>query len=79
MPRLTNSTQRRYVRFDILKRCAWVVMRPCSACVSRRILCQMSEASDHYIEYYRTHRKCELASPIAEVERLSLKAEAFHK
>jgi hypothetical protein len=79
MPRLINSTQRRHVRSDILKRCAWAVMRPCSACVSRRILCQMSEASDHCVECYRTHRKCELASPMAEVERLSSKAEALRE
>jgi ABC-type phosphate transport system auxiliary subunit len=39
----------------------------------------MSEASDHCVEYYRTHRQCELASPMAEVERLNSKAEALRK
>jgi glycine/D-amino acid oxidase-like deaminating enzyme len=54
-------------------------MRPCSACVTRRILCQISEASDHCVECYRTHRQCELTSPIAEVERLSSKAEVLRE
>jgi hypothetical protein len=50
-------------------------MRPCSACVSRNILYSMSEVSDSCVEYYRTHRRCKLASPMAEVERLAFKAE----
>jgi predicted transcriptional regulator len=54
-------------------------MRPYSACVSRRILYQISEASDYCVEYYRTHRQYELASPIAEIERLNSKAEALRK
>jgi hypothetical protein len=54
-------------------------MRPYSAYVSRRILYQISEASDYYIECYRTHRQYELASPMAEVEHLNSKAEALRE
>jgi hypothetical protein len=50
-------------------------MRPYSAYISRHILYFISEASDSYVEYNRTYRRCELASPIAEVERLASKAE----
>jgi hypothetical protein len=50
-------------------------MRPYSACVSRYILYSISEASNSYVEYNRTHRRCKLVSPIAEVERLASKAE----
>jgi hypothetical protein len=39
----------------------------------------MSEAFDYYIECYRTHRQCELASPMAEVERLNSKAEVLRE
>src|SRR5450432_2411206 len=54
-------------------------MRPCFSCVSRGLLCSVSEASDHCVEYYRTHRRYELASPMAEVERLALKAEKLRE
>jgi hypothetical protein len=50
-------------------------MRPCSTYVSRHILYSISEASDSYVEYNRIHRRCKLASPIAEVERFASKAE----
>jgi hypothetical protein len=75
MPRLTNSTQRRNNRSEFLIKYAWFVIRPYSACVFRHILYSMSEASDSYVEYNRTHRRCELASPMAEVERLASKTE----
>jgi hypothetical protein len=55
------------------------VIRPCAYCVFYYILCSVSEASDYYIKYYRTHRRCELVSFIAEVERLIIKAEVLRK
>jgi hypothetical protein len=54
-------------------------MRPCAYYVSRNILYFISEASDYYIEYYRTYRRYKLASPIAEIERLAIKAEALRE
>jgi hypothetical protein len=35
----------------------------------------MSEASDSCVKYSRAYRRCELASPMAEVERLASKIE----
>jgi hypothetical protein len=50
-------------------------MRPYSACVSRYILYSIFEAFDSCVKYNRTYRRCELAFPMAEVERLVFKAE----
>jgi hypothetical protein len=73
--RLTNSTQRRNNRSESLRKHAWFVMRLCSTYMSRHILCSMSEVLDSCVECNRTHRRCELASPMAEVKRLASKAE----
>jgi hypothetical protein len=50
-------------------------MRPYSAYISRSLVCSVSHASDYYVEYFRTYRRCELASPIDEVDRLLTKKE----
>jgi hypothetical protein len=50
-------------------------MRPYSACVSRDLTCLVTPELEHCIECYRSYRRCELASPIAEVDRLSEKEE----
>jgi phosphoribosylaminoimidazole-succinocarboxamide synthase len=54
-------------------------MRPCSACVSRLILYQMSDASNYYVEYYRINRRYELASPMVKIKRLGAKADALRE
>jgi hypothetical protein len=54
-------------------------MRPYSTYVLRGLLCQTSEASDHYVECYRTHRRYELASPMVEVERLGAKVDTLRE
>jgi hypothetical protein len=50
-------------------------MRFYFVCVSRYIFYFIFEASDSCVEYNRTYRRCKLASPMAEVERLASKAE----
>jgi hypothetical protein len=47
------------------------VMRPCSFCVSKGVLCVTLESSEHCAECIRTHRQCELAPPYTEMDRLN--------
>jgi hypothetical protein len=54
-------------------------MRLYSACVFRYILYFISEAFDFCVEYNRTYRRCELASSMAEVERLAFKTEELRE
>jgi hypothetical protein len=65
------STVRRSRKADSLLRASFLAMRPCSSCVSRGLTCSVTDASDSCVECYRSHRRCELASPIAEVKRLA--------
>src|SRR5450432_156415 len=50
-------------------------MRPYSACVSRGLICSVTSKLEYYVKCYRSHRRYELASPIAEVDRLGEKEE----
>jgi hypothetical protein len=54
-------------------------MRAYSYCSSRNLFYIVSETSEHYAEYYRIYRRCELASPMAEVKRLAFKAEKLRE
>jgi hypothetical protein len=48
-------------------------MRPYSAYISRGLTYSITLESEYYIECYRSYRRCELALPIAEVDRLDKK------
>jgi hypothetical protein len=74
-PRSITSTQRRYRKADSFERRTAFAMRPCSACVSRGLTCLVTADSEHCVECYRSHRRCELTSPMAEVDRLGEKEE----
>ena len=55
-------------------------MRPCQSCVSRGLLCVVSDMSEHCEQCFRVKRSCELAPPDAEMERLlRQKKELFDK
>jgi chromosome segregation ATPase len=54
-------------------------MRPCAHCVSRNVLCVMAAGCEHCEQCYRSNRRCELAPPCAEIERLSAKGEELSK
>jgi hypothetical protein len=45
-------------------------MRPCQSCVSARLLCVVSSASEHCEQCVRRGRSCELAPPDREITRL---------
>jgi hypothetical protein len=82
MPRSADqrsSTLRRFRKADLLLRRGRFAMRACSYCSSRDLLCVVFETSEHCAECYRTHRRCELASPMAKVKRLASKAEKLRK
>jgi hypothetical protein len=65
------STVRRSRKADSLQRVSSLAIRPCSFCVSRGLICSVTDAFDFCVECYRSHRRCELASPMAEVKRLA--------
>jgi hypothetical protein len=73
--RLITSIQRRSRKADSLTRRASFAMRPYSAYISRGLTCSMTPESEYYIKYYRSYRRCELASPMTEVDRLGEKEE----
>jgi hypothetical protein len=82
MPRSADqrsSTLCRFRKADLLLRRGRFAMRACSHCSSRNLLYIVFETSEHCAECYRIHRRCELASPMAEVERLAFKAEKFRE
>jgi hypothetical protein len=65
------STVRRSRKADSLQRASFLAMRPCLSYVSRGLTCSVIDASDSCVKCYRSHRRCELASPMAEVKRLA--------
>ena len=73
--RPTTSTQRRQARADLLLLTGTLVMRPCSACVSRGCLCVRSPLDDRCEQCVRSLRSCDLASPAAECARLVKESE----
>jgi hypothetical protein len=82
MPRLSFSTQRRYRCADKILRLGSLAMRPCAPCVRLGVLCVVSDAHESCEQCLRSTRSCDLASPLAEVERIfkkteKLQAEAF--
>lgn len=54
-------------------------MRPCSACSSRGALCVISAISDKCEQCYRFGRSCELAPPLAEIDRLGEQEEKLRQ
>jgi hypothetical protein len=73
MPRSSTSTQRRYRFADKILAFGILAMRPCSHCVSQNTLCVVSPDSEGCEQCIRFHRPCELASPIADLERIHKK------
>jgi hypothetical protein len=47
-----------------------LTMRPCRFCISRGLLCIVSDLSEYCEQYFRSKRSYELAPPDAEIERL---------
>jgi hypothetical protein len=73
--RKTSSTQRRAKRADFLLSAGTVTMRPCASCTSLGRICILSSHDERCEECFRHQRRCDLASPWAEVERLSKQSE----
>jgi hypothetical protein len=72
MPRRgPSSTVRRSRKADSLLRASYLAIRPYSSYASRGLTCSITDAFDFCVECYRSHRRCELASPMAEVKRLA--------
>jgi hypothetical protein len=65
-----SSYQRRCRRADLILSLGVPVMRPCQSCVSARLLCVVSSASEHCEQCVRRGRTCELAPPDREITRL---------
>jgi len=82
MPRAAasrTSTQRRHNRADTLLRTGFLVMRPCSSCISFGVACVLSPADERCEQCVRFGRQCELASSNEEVERTVKKKEAIEE
>jgi hypothetical protein len=57
-----------------------LAMRFCRFYISRGLFCVIFNLFEHYKQYFRNKRSCELASPNAEIERLlRQKRELFDK
>jgi hypothetical protein len=52
-------------------------MRSCRFYISRNFLCVISNLSEHYEQYFRSKRFCELTPPNAEIERLLRQKKKF--
>ena len=75
-----SSTIRHLRRADRLFSFFSITMRPCQSCVSRGLLCVVSELSEHCEQCFRNKRSCELTPPDIEMERLfRQKKELFDK
>jgi hypothetical protein len=82
MPRAVSSgssTLRRLLKANRLLRTGHLAMRACAFCLSRNELCVVAAGCDHCEQCYRSNRRCELAPPCAEIERLFAKDEELSK
>lgn len=70
MPRRTFSVQHRQFHANLIFVRGLPAMRPYSYCTSRDFICVVSDASDYCERCYRANRRCELAPPTAEMERI---------
>jgi hypothetical protein len=77
MPSRVSSTIRHSRRADRLYSQCLLAMRPCRFCVSRGLLCVVSDLSEHCEQCFRSKRSCELAPPDAEMERLLRQKKEF--
>jgi uncharacterized protein YlxW (UPF0749 family) len=75
MPRLSSSTQRRHRLADKILCLGTIAMRPCVLCTRLGVLCVTSTAHESCEQCLRSTRRCDLASPLAEVERIFKKTE----
>jgi hypothetical protein len=73
--RAVSSSTRRHNRADRLLAEGTFTMRPCSACVSRGLLCVVSPLDERCEQCFRNQRSCELASPWKEFDRLAKHSE----
>jgi hypothetical protein len=65
-----SSTVRRHIRADNILRFGFAAMRPCTACASRGVVCVTSSADERCEQCCRNQRKCDLASPWEEYEKI---------
>jgi hypothetical protein len=75
MPRLSSSTQRRHRLADKILYLGTIAMRPCALYTRLGVLCVTSTAHESCKQCLRSTRSCDLASPLAEVERIFKKTE----
>jgi hypothetical protein len=54
-------------------------MRPCTSCTSQGVLCVLSPRDERCEQCYRFNRRCDLASPWAEDDRLQRKEEELRE
>jgi hypothetical protein len=73
--RAVSSSACRHNRADRLLAEGTFTMRPCSACVSRGLLCVVSPLDERCEQCFRNQRSCELASPWKEFDRLAKHSE----
>jgi hypothetical protein len=75
MPRLSSSTQRRHRLADKILCLGTIAMRPCALYTRLGVLCVTSTAHESCEQCLRSTRRCDLASPLAEVKRIFKKTE----
>ena len=67
-----SSTLRRRAAADTLFSTGLIAMRACAPCVRASCLCVVSPADQRCEQCVRHGRLCDLAAPLAEIERLSV-------
>lgn len=77
--KITSSSLRRSSQADRLLSSGVLVMRPCSQCLAAGVLCILSPRDEHCEQCYRHNRKCDLASPWAEDDRLQKQEEELRE
>lgn len=75
MPKINNSTQRRRNLANKILSLGFLTMRPCSSCVRLSVPCFTSPAHESCEQCLRANRSCDLAAPLAEIDRVLQKAE----
>jgi hypothetical protein len=70
MPRQFFSVYRRHRFVNSFLSKGLVTMRPCFACTRVGAFCVTFPESESCEQYIRFYRSCELAWPVAEIERL---------
>ena len=70
--RKTSSSHRRFLAAEQLFCLFWLTIRLCQNCVERKLEYIFFSDTDEYKKYYLYRRYCDLAPPLAEINRINI-------